>query len=458
MIDEYILNINNILENSNFFTKEEKSYLNESIYDTLKNVICDNIEYIMNYEFDSEIKNYTLTIFMEQLSYSYKDHLETLELELQILIQVNINKIYKKYVPMRSYKNTFIRKQVNKEKMYKKIEYIKNIPQPEQRTESWYIFRHNLLTASSIWKIFGTQATQNQLIYEKCSTFNVEKFKSTFNGLNSPLHWGQKYEPITTEYYEKINNLKVGDFGCIKHPEYYFIGASPDGIVISEDSKIYGRMLEIKNIVNRVINGIPKFEYWIQMQLQMETCDLNECDFLETKFIEYESVIDFENDGTFTRTKDNKYKGIMILFNNSNSPLYEYCPLGSTYEEYINWETKILDKHKDKEWLQNIYWKLDIVSCVLVLRNKLWFKKVLPTIESFWKTIEFEKVNGFEHRAPKKRSSPKLNVMDTSKTNVDIIEKMDIDNIDNLSNEFNNKNKLLIDSSLYIGKDTSELK
>lgn len=194
------------------------------------------------------------------------------------------------------------------------------------------------------------------------------------------------------------------------------------------------------------------------MQLQMETCDLNECDFLETKFIEYESVIDFENDGTFTRTKDNKYKGIMILFNNSNSPLYEYCPLGSTYEEYINWETKILDKHKDKEWLQNIYWKLDIVSCVLVLRNKLWFKKVLPTIESFWKTIEFEKVNGFEHRAPKKRSSPKLNVMDTSKTNVDIIEKMDIDNIDNLSNEFNNKNKLLIDSSLYIGKDTSELK
>ena len=123
IIEEYILNISNTLENSNFFTKEEKLYLNESIYDTLKNVISDNIEYIMNYEFDSEIKNYTLTIFMEQLSYVYKEYLETLELELQILIQVNINKIYKKYIPMRSYKNTFIRKQVNKEKLYKKIEY-----------------------------------------------------------------------------------------------------------------------------------------------------------------------------------------------------------------------------------------------------------------------------------------------------------------------------------------------
>ena len=45
-------------------------------------------------------------------------------------------------------------------------------------------------------------------------------------------------------------------------------------------------MLEIKNIVNREINGIPKKEYWIQMQLQMEVCDLGECDFLETRFKE----------------------------------------------------------------------------------------------------------------------------------------------------------------------------
>lgn len=457
-IDDYIDNINTILDSSNFFTKEELSYLNESIYDTLKNIIYENIEYIMNYEFDSEIKNHVLNLFIEQLSSIYKYNLESLELELQIIIQININKIYKKYIPMRSYKNTFIRKEVNIEKIKTKLDFIKNIPQPEQRTSDWYLFRHNLLTASSIWKIFATQATQNQLIYEKCSIINVEKFKTTFNGLNSPLHWGQKYEPISTEYYERINNVKVGDFGCIKHPKYYFIGASPDGIVINEDSRIFGRMLEIKNIVNREINGIPKFEYWIQMQLQMETCDLNECDFLETKFTEYDSYADFQNDGTFNRTQDNKIKGIIMLFNNNNSPLYEYCPLESTHEEYGSWETKILDKHKDKEWIQNIYWKLDIVSCVLVLRNKEWFKKVIPTIESFWRTIEHEKENGFEHRGPKKRCSPKLTPMDTSKTNIDNIEKMDIDCIDSLSNEFNNKNKLLIDSSLYMGNDTSELK
>ena len=46
-------------------------------------------------------------------------------------------------------------------------------------------------------------------------------------------------------------------------------------------------MLEVKNIYNREIRGIPKEEYWIQMQIQMETCDLDICDFLETRFLEY---------------------------------------------------------------------------------------------------------------------------------------------------------------------------
>ena len=40
-----------------------------------------------------------------------------------------------------------------------------------------------------------------------------------------------------------------------------------------------GRMLEVKNMYNRDINGIPKEEYWIQMQIQLETCNLECCDF-----------------------------------------------------------------------------------------------------------------------------------------------------------------------------------
>ena len=106
---------------------------------------------------------------------------------------------------MRSYKKTFIRKIYNKCDIDTKINYVKNIPQPEQRTPEWYLFRHNLLTASSIWKVFGTQSSQNQLIYEKCQPFNIEKFNNPSPiSLTSPLHWGQKYEPVSVEYYEKL--------------------------------------------------------------------------------------------------------------------------------------------------------------------------------------------------------------------------------------------------------------
>ena len=91
------------------------------------------------------------------------------------------------------------------------------------------------------------------------------------------------------ELYKKLYNTNITDFGCIKHSQYSCIGASPDGINTDITNPRLEECLEIKNIVNREINGIPKFEYWIQMQVQMETCDLNECDFLETKFVEYEN-------------------------------------------------------------------------------------------------------------------------------------------------------------------------
>ena len=52
---------------------------------------------------------------------------------------------------------------------------------------------------------------------------------------------------------------------------------------------------------------------------------------------------------------------------------------------------------------KNIYWKLDEFSCILVLRNKYWFKNAIPILQSIWNTIQIEKISGFQHRAPKSR-------------------------------------------------------
>ena len=312
--------------------------------------------------------------------------------------------------------NTNIVTDVEKYNLLKKIENLKSKPQPVQRTKEWYEFRYNLITASNAYKAFESQSLQNQLIYEKClplKTIETDKQNSMVN-TNSTLHWGQKYEPLSVLLYEQLFNTKVDDFGCIQHEKYYFIGASPDGININLKSDRFGRMLEIKNIVNREINGIPKKEYWIQMQLQMEVCDLDECDFLETKFVEYENAQSFYQDleSKNSNTLDQGIlldQGIILYFNTKDSkPFYVYKPLNIISSDKMEeWEEWMVDKYESEEFqmvfIKIIYWKLEKFSCVLVQRNKNWFENNIGQLENIWKIIEKERITGFQHRAPNKR-------------------------------------------------------
>ena len=177
--------------------------------------------------------------------------------------------MYFKYAnPARECGSTFIRKPPNVPVIDAKLARIRSKPQPDQRTDEWYKFRHDLLTASNAWKAFESQACMNQLIYEKCKPLQQSPEKEYVN-TSSTLHWGNKYEPVSRMVYEHMYKTRVADFGCLQHDKYPFLGASPDGINVDPESQRYGRMLEIKNVVNRDITGIPKKEYWIQMQLRM---------------------------------------------------------------------------------------------------------------------------------------------------------------------------------------------
>lgn len=329
-------------------------------------------------------------------------------------------------IKIKSNENTFDNQIISE-----KLEYLRNIPQPTQRTSEWYIFRHNLITASNAYKAFENQSTINQLIFEKCQPLKInindeEKEKEKENdeknkmvNTNTTLHWGQKYEPLSVMLYEYLYNTKVEDFGCIQHKKYKFIGASPDGINIDKSSNKYGRMLEIKNVVNREITGIPKKEYWIQMQLQMEVCDLDDCDFLETKFVEYDNYNSFYDDiSDYNKididkptllTKNNNRKGIIIYFHTKEGrPHYEYMPLNIiTIDEINDWENSIISKYESEPYnyifIKNIYWKLDKLSCVYVNRNKKWFEDNIKQLEKVWNTIEQERITGYEHRAPQRK-------------------------------------------------------
>jgi hypothetical protein len=72
-------------------------------------------------------------------------------------------------------------------------------------------------------------------------------------------------------------------------------------------------------------------------------------------------------------------------------------------------------------WLKNIYWKLDEISCVFVLRNKRWFQvAALPQLEAIWQTIETEKKTGYSHRAPKKNSGIRVKKFSTTTENIEM--------------------------------------
>jgi hypothetical protein len=352
-------------------------------------------------------------------------HYDKEEEYIEDVIDVSLEIFYETIYPSRSFPGTFCQIQSNKEKDFitYKLNKINNIEQPQQKTNEWYTTRQCLLTASNAYKMFDSQCQQNSLIYEKCKPKNIEDMNPKNINIDSSLHWGNKYEPISVLVYEELYKTKIGEYGFLPHTTYCFVGASPDGINIDPLSDRYGRMLEIKNIVNREINGIPKKEYWVQMQLQMEVCDLDECDFLETKFTEYSDSTTFQNDtsseiclylngNTYLNnciSKDGKTKGIIIYFHTKEGkPYYLYKPLNiiSPYE-IDDWENEMLDIYENKPYnyiyMKTIYWKLDILSCVLVLRNRDWFKNNIPQLEKVWNTILTERITGYEHRAPNKK-------------------------------------------------------
>lgn len=392
------------------------------IYDLLENVIKLMVEYIENnilqliyYDIYQDVWDYAYKIlYVHYIEHKIIENLYQLSEEESVNILYKCARIanilvFKYFIPKRSYNKSYIRKNHNNEsynlvinnvKINNQVNLLKNIKQPDQRTDEWYLFRNSTLTASNIYKIFGSEYSQNQLIIEKCEPIDINKFKTT--NLNSPMHWGQKYEPVSILYYEYINKTKVDEFGCIPHNDYSFIAASPDGIVCDASSELFGRMLEIKNVVSREITGIPKMEYWIQMQLQMEVCNLNECDFLETKFIEYTDLEEYLND-----IDSSKYKGTFLQFLKDEEPIYIYPPFllnDVNSAEYNTWYEEQLIENKDLELIKTIYWKLEVISCVLVMRNKFWFANILPYIETFWNTLIKEREDGsYKDRYSKKR-------------------------------------------------------
>jgi len=426
-------------EDAPYLNDDEALDLYETCYALMEQLILENPKMISEPDFEETFYDFIYEYVIDSCQFErdifFNDDAEA---EIEFIIDCAKADFFKYFMPPRSYPSSLILSEPDYEYITKQLKKVRGIPQPVQRTNEWYEFRHNLITASNAYKAFESDSVKNQLIYEKCQPLNLSiGIDEDLNDIkeivmvntNSTLHWGQKYEPLSVKIYEEMYETAIEDVGCIRHEKYAFLGASPDGINIDIRSPRYGRMLEIKNIVNREIDGIPKKEYWIQMQMQMEVWGLNECDFLETKFSEYVDYAAFKEDtvedlfedddgvefANVCLSKDEKQKGqIMYFHTKEGKPHYVYKPLDFIHPDDIQkWEESVLTTFQSPQYgytfMKYIYWKLDYMSCVLVPRNRQWFEANIGELEAIWETIKRERVTGYEHRAPNKKAKKDIN-------------------------------------------------
>jgi putative phage-type endonuclease len=413
------------------------SFSEDEIHDFEENII-DVIEHVLENEVIHQSNPNSFSLFVQKIvEYFYQDwiHSETYTEDDYEDIYEYIEEFFTQFLetiehefPPRQSINTQPQMLTSdqKQEIAQKIGDLQCKYQPAQRTEAWYEYRHNLITASNIYKTLGSDSQRNSIIYEKCKPFTANKI-NYFS--QDPRQWGTICEPISIMLYEHLYSTQVADFGCIQHAKYPCIGASPDGINVDPTSDRFGRMIEVKNIVNREITTVPKEEYWIQMQVQMETCDLDECDFIETRFKAFDSEEAFYEDTSdhqkgvymcfvenirqtvshvIPGANDNNIKTIYLTGNSEGVPKYVYMPLDieCNKPEIDTWIQQQKMNLRSTHTLYSVhYWYLDEFSCILVKRNRLWFQAALPKILETWDIIEQERKTGYEHRAAKKRTS-----------------------------------------------------
>ena len=308
------------------------------------------------------------------------------------------------------------------------------IPTMEQRTPEWFEMRNNMITASAAAAALGEGHFGNKkdLILKKCGKGKI------FTG-NKYTEWGVKHEAVATRLYELRSSTKIHEFGVLQHPKYSFLGASPDGI----NEK--GIMLEIKCPYSRKITGIVPHHYWIQIQLQLEVCNLDLCDFLECKIVEYKNLKEYLEDSDdveakilydgcdipMIRTKDKKEKGVIITYVTPDGDnKYYHSELGITEDNIPKWEEKIAQEIPSCWGKRSVsYWKFDFISCVRVPRDKKWFDEKLQKFEETWKEILHYRKVGCEDLFPKKKKLCKdlqnewARIQDKEKRNENIDEK-----------------------------------
>jgi hypothetical protein len=213
------------------------------------------------------------------------------------------------------------------------------------------------------------------------------------------LVWGTRFEPIAKDIYCKLSDfpMRIVDTTCIPHPTVSFLGASPDGIILTDGLR-NGRLVEFKCPISRVFTDdtpVPP-AYYHQMQLQLECTCLKECEYVEFQFkmLSYSEWVDSKSPfkGFYAVTDDElqvKYRDL----NDTRTP--------------AEWRTQVLETTDD--W-RLVYWSMEKHRMKLVEHDPEWLSKNKESITEIWDIILEHRKNNTLPDHPKEKTTLTLSI------------------------------------------------
>lgn len=302
---------------------------------------------------------------------------------------------------------------------------------PEQRTVGWFEQRSKTLTASIIEDfIKGSEyTTVSRAIQDKALN---KKFVGS-----APCEFGTSLEEIAALYFEETFHVKLKHVGLIRHPNYDFISASPDGLFIDPGTETETgtlKLLEIKCPISRAvvntIDDIPS-KYITQMQTQMEVCNIEHCIFADNLFKRFEDYDKFMNE--LDPINDLTY-GIILSCKDSKLTSGKFDDIKYFYPPMRELDVKKMRNSPEFNTFLSgtygvqpishvninvLYYTLKKVKYIEVNRDHKWFGSVIDKLKLAW-----EKVLEVRERE-KKRLEEKLKNLSVSDDKFEEIDEDD---------------------------------
>lgn len=211
----------------------------------------------------------------------------------------------------------------------------------EQKTNKWFKIKQQYFGANDIAAILehgfndGSHVI-DQKVYRKTPEHTV--------AATSRMAKGSRYESVARKLCEQRNNITIHETGLRFHRDYSYITASPDGLAHTGIGGI-PHLTEFK--VRATLDHLVPVKYWMQMQIQMEVWDIDNCLYCDNQILETTA----EQYAQLTT----EHKGILI--------------------------------ESDKTY----YWVLTDCYEQMISRDREWFASVLPHVTKTWDLVEYER-------------------------------------------------------------------